>query len=76
MAVSGAGDYRVDAEERRKLDEMLTEFDDYARCAKDHDELNRFMAHRNVLRQAGQSSEVTCDALQTFSHYETYKHSR
>ena len=38
------------AEERRKLDEMLTEFDDYARelCrAKDQEEFDRFMANRN-----------------------------
>ncbi|RVD57814.1 DUF2852 domain-containing protein [Mesorhizobium sp. M2D.F.Ca.ET.185.01.1.1] len=38
------------AEERRKLDEMLTEFDDYARelrRAKDQDEFDRFMAQRN-----------------------------
>ena len=38
------------AEERRKLDEMLTEFDDYARelrRAKDQDEFDRFMANRN-----------------------------
>ncbi len=34
----------------RKLDEMLTEFDDYARelrRAKDQDEFDRFMANRN-----------------------------
>ncbi|TPK99645.1 DUF2852 domain-containing protein [Mesorhizobium sp. B2-4-12] len=38
------------AEERRKLDDMLTEFDDYARelrRAKDQDEFDRFMANRN-----------------------------
>jgi hypothetical protein len=38
------------AEERRKLDEMLSEFDDYARelrRAKDQDEFDRFMAQRN-----------------------------
>ena len=38
------------AEERRKLDEMLTEFDDYARelrRAKDQEEFDRFMAQRN-----------------------------
>ncbi|CAN7233641.1 DUF2852 domain-containing protein [Mesorhizobium amorphae] len=38
------------AEERRKLDEMLSEFDDYARelrRAKDQDEFDRFMANRN-----------------------------
>jgi hypothetical protein len=38
------------AEERRKLDEMLTEFDEYARelrRAKDQDEFDRFMANRN-----------------------------
>ena len=38
------------AEERRKLDEMLTEFDDYARelrRAKDQEEFDRFMANRN-----------------------------
>ncbi|MCK9551056.1 DUF2852 domain-containing protein [Aquamicrobium sp.] len=37
-------------EERRKLDEMLSEFDDYARelrRAKDQDEFDRFMANRN-----------------------------
>jgi hypothetical protein len=50
-----AGDYRVDAEEHRKLDEMLTEFGDYAgapRRAEDQDKFDRFMARRNVLRQA------------------------
>lgn len=38
------------AEERRKLDEMLSEFDEYARelrRAKDQDEFDRFMAKRN-----------------------------
>jgi hypothetical protein len=38
------------AEERRKLDEMLAEFDDYARelrRAKDQEEFDRFMANRN-----------------------------
>jgi hypothetical protein len=38
------------AEERRKLDEMLSEFDEYARelrRAKDQDEFDRFMAERN-----------------------------
>ncbi|RWA72069.1 DUF2852 domain-containing protein [Mesorhizobium sp.] len=38
------------AEERRKLDEMLTEFDEYARelrRAKDQEEFDRFMAQRN-----------------------------
>ena len=38
------------AEERRKLDEMLAEFDEYARelrRAKDQDEFDRFMANRN-----------------------------
>ena len=38
------------AEERRRLDEMLTEFDDYARelrRAKDQEEFDRFMANRN-----------------------------
>ncbi|AZO26658.1 hypothetical protein ABID26_006969 [Mesorhizobium shonense] len=38
------------AEERRKLDEMLTEFDEYARelrRAKDQEEFDRFMAERN-----------------------------
>ncbi|MGX9146664.1 DUF2852 domain-containing protein [Mesorhizobium sp. 128a] len=38
------------AEERRKLDEMLSEFDDYARelrRAKDQDEFDRFMANRH-----------------------------
>ena len=38
------------AQERRKLDEMLTEFDDYARelrRAKDQEEFDRFMAKRN-----------------------------
>ena len=37
------------AEERRKLDETLTEFDDYARelrRAKDQEEFDRFMANR------------------------------
>lgn len=37
-------------EERNKLDELLTEFDDYARelrRAKDQDEFDRFMANRN-----------------------------
>jgi hypothetical protein len=38
------------AEERRKLDEMLSQFDDYARelrRAKDQEEFDRFMANRN-----------------------------
>jgi len=38
------------AEERRKLDEMLTEFDEYARelrRAKDQEEFDRFMTQRN-----------------------------
>ena len=38
------------AEERRKLDEMLGEFDEYARelrRAKDQEEFDRFMANRN-----------------------------
>jgi len=38
------------AEERRKLDEVLAEFDDYARelrRAKDQDEFDRFMANRH-----------------------------
>jgi Protein of unknown function (DUF2852) len=38
------------AEERRKLDEMLEEFDNYARelrRAKDQQEFDRFMANRN-----------------------------
>ncbi|MBZ9735283.1 DUF2852 domain-containing protein [Mesorhizobium sp. CA18] len=38
------------AEERRKLDEMLSEFDEYARelrRAKDQEEFDRFMANRN-----------------------------
>jgi hypothetical protein len=38
------------AEERRKLDEMLEEFDNYARelrRAKDQEEFDRFMANRN-----------------------------
>ncbi|CDX37442.1 conserved hypothetical protein [Mesorhizobium sp. SOD10] len=38
------------AEERRKLDEMLSEFDEYARelrRAKDQEEFDRFMAQRN-----------------------------
>jgi Protein of unknown function (DUF2852) len=38
------------AEERRKLDETLTEFDDYMRelrRAKDQEEFDRFMAGRN-----------------------------
>ncbi|AZO10340.1 MULTISPECIES: DUF2852 domain-containing protein [unclassified Mesorhizobium] len=38
------------AEERRKLDDMLSEFDEYARelrRAKDQEEFDRFMANRN-----------------------------
>jgi hypothetical protein len=38
------------AEERRKLDEMLSEFDEYARelrRAKDQEEFDRFMANRS-----------------------------
>ncbi|MEW9806302.1 DUF2852 domain-containing protein [Mesorhizobium marinum] len=38
------------AEERRKLDDMLAEFDEYARelrRAKDQEEFDRFMANRN-----------------------------
>ena len=58
---------------------MLTEFDDHARelrRAKDQDELDRFMAHRNMVLRAGWSSEAACRTLKAFSHYETYKHSR
>ncbi|MER9327757.1 DUF2852 domain-containing protein [Mesorhizobium sp. M0152] len=46
------------AEERRKLDDMLTEFDDYARelrRAKDQDEFDRFMANRNKSTAATKS---------------------
>lgn len=38
------------AEERKRLDDMLAEFDEYARelrRAKDQDEFDRFMANRN-----------------------------
>ncbi len=38
------------AEERKRLDDMLTDFDDYARelrRAKDQDEFDRFMANRS-----------------------------
>ena len=38
------------AEERKKLDDALAEFDEYARelrLAKDQEEFDRFMAHRN-----------------------------
>jgi len=43
------------AEERRKLDETLAEFDDYARelrRAKDKEEFDRFMASRNRTQPA------------------------
>jgi hypothetical protein len=43
------------AEERRKLDEMLSEFDEYARelrRAKDKEEFDRFMAERDRNKSA------------------------
>ena len=48
------------AEERRKLDEMLAEFDEYARelrRAKDQEEFDRFMANRNKSNAAGAQAE-------------------
>jgi hypothetical protein len=48
------------AEERRKLDEAMAEFDDYVRelrRAKDQDEFDRFMASRN--RDAGETQTET-----------------
>ncbi|MGX5844003.1 DUF2852 domain-containing protein [Mesorhizobium sp. ArgA1] len=50
------------AEERRKLDEMLTEFDDYARelrRAKDQDEFDRFMANRHKSTAPTTTTEST-----------------
>ncbi|TPK61187.1 MULTISPECIES: DUF2852 domain-containing protein [unclassified Mesorhizobium] len=50
------------AEERRKLDDMLTEFDDYARelrRAKDQDEFDRFMANRNKSTAPAKSDPST-----------------
>ncbi|MCA0026202.1 MULTISPECIES: DUF2852 domain-containing protein [unclassified Mesorhizobium] len=50
------------AEERRKLDDMLTEFDDYARelrRAKDQDEFDRFMANRNKSTTPAKSDPST-----------------
>ncbi len=46
------------AEERRKLDEAIAEFDDYARelrRAKDQEEFDRFMASRNRPAETGQT---------------------
>jgi len=46
------------AEERRKLDEAIAEFDDYARelrRAKDQEEFDRFMASRNRPAESGQT---------------------
>ncbi|MDX8468355.1 DUF2852 domain-containing protein [Mesorhizobium sp. VK23B] len=50
------------AEERRKLDEMLTEFDEYARelrRAKDQEEFDRFMANRNKSTAPTTTSDTT-----------------
>ncbi|MDX8510382.1 DUF2852 domain-containing protein [Mesorhizobium captivum] len=50
------------AEERRKLDEMLSEFDDYARelrRAKDQEEFDRFMANRNKSTAPTTTSDTT-----------------
>ena len=52
------------AEERRKLDEAMTEFDDYARelrRAKDQEEFERFMANRNAARDVTPAN-TTADA--------------
>lgn len=49
------------AEERRKLDETLAEFDEYARelrRAKDQDEFDRFMANRSRSTPAPAQSET------------------
>jgi len=48
------------AEERRKLDEMLAEFDEYARelrRAKDQEEFDRFMANRKSTPPAPRTDE-------------------
>lgn len=48
------------AEERRKLDEMLAEFDEYARelrRAKDQEEFDRFMANRKSTPPAPRTGE-------------------
>ncbi|MGH6861790.1 MAG: DUF2852 domain-containing protein [Phyllobacterium sp.] len=52
------------AEERRKLDEMRAEFEDYAnelRRAKDREEFERFMAERNAVarKPAGPAPDTT-----------------
>ena len=50
------------AEERRKLDEAIAEFDDYARelrRAKDQEEFDRFMASRNRGTEATQTKPST-----------------
>lgn len=50
------------AEERRKLDDAIAEFDDYARelrRAKDQEEFDRFMASRNRGNDATQSKPST-----------------
>ncbi|RWM10321.1 MAG: DUF2852 domain-containing protein [Mesorhizobium sp.] len=50
------------AEERRKLDEMLSEFDEYARelrRAKDQEEFDRFMAQRNKPTAPTTTSDTT-----------------
>ncbi|SEB61269.1 Protein of unknown function [Nitratireductor aquibiodomus] len=49
------------AEERRKLDEMRDEFDDYMRelrRAKDQEEFDRFMNERNKGRKSGRGKSV------------------
>jgi hypothetical protein len=50
------------AEERRKLDETLAEFDDYARelrRAKDQEEFDRFMANRNRVTPTNETPAPT-----------------
>ena len=58
------------AEERRKLDDALAEFDEYARelrRAKDQEEFDRFMANRNkstsptVRKRDGESDNLLDD---------------
>jgi hypothetical protein len=54
------------AEERKRLDDMLSEFDDYARelrRAKDQDEFDRFMANRSRSTAPARKDDANKDNL-------------
>ncbi|MCX7302735.1 MAG: DUF2852 domain-containing protein [Hyphomicrobiales bacterium] len=54
------------AEERKRLDDMLSEFDEYARelrRAKDQDEFDRFMANRNRSTAPAKKDDANKDNL-------------